>query len=225
MGNKLLAVGAVSAALAFGQQAQAGTLPFLLSGVGISGSGSVSFTPDTIPGDPPGAYIITSLSGTFSDSNAGVLDQAITGLVPTTPLPHAPPFPTSLSYFPASGLPSIDGSSLSYDNLIYPSNAGAPVVCPDTISGGFLDVFGALFTLANGDTVDLWSNGDGPNSSDIYGASVVNSSDTAIDYVSSGVTMTLPEPGSIWLLGAGLFGVLAWGRRSVASRAKAARTS
>jgi hypothetical protein len=86
--NRLLAVGVVSAALAFGQQAQAdATLPFILSGAGISGSGSVSFTPDTIPGDPAGANIITSITGTFSDSNVGVSDEKITGLVPTFPNP------------------------------------------------------------------------------------------------------------------------------------------
>ena len=225
MRNRLLAGGAVIAALAFGQHAQANeTLPFILSGAGISGSGSVSFTPDTIAGDPIGANIITGLTGTFSDSNVGVFDQTITGLVPTSPNPLNAPFATSLSYFPALGLPSLDGGVLSYDNLIYPSEAGAPDTCFDGITGGFLDVFGALFTLANGDTVDLWSNGGGPNSSDIYGASVVNSSGTAIDYVGGGVTMLLPEPGSIWLLGTGLLGALAWRRRSAASRAEAAHS-
>jgi PEP-CTERM motif len=218
--NKLFAASAVIAALAFGQQAQATeTLPFFLSGAGISGSGSVSFKPDTIPGDPAGANNITGLTGTFSDSNVGVFDQAITGLVPTSPTFKPSGFATSLSYFPASDLPPATGGSLSYDNLIYPSDAGAPDTCFDGITGGFLDVFGALFTLANGDTVDLWSNGGGPNSSDIYGASVVDASDTALDYVSAGVTMSLPEPGSLWLLGTGLIGVLAWRRKAAPSRA------
>ena len=116
MRKLLLAVGAVVAALAFGQQAQAnGTLPFILSGAGISGSRSISFTPDMISGDPAGANIITSITGRFSDSNVGLSDVNITGLVPTSPNPANAPFATSLSYFSVSGplLPPIDGGVLS----------------------------------------------------------------------------------------------------------------
>jgi hypothetical protein len=48
------------------------------------------------------------------------------------------------------------------------------------------------------------------DSSSIYGVSVVNSSDVASDYVNGGLTMTVREPGSIWLLGAGLLRPLGW---------------
>jgi hypothetical protein len=83
-----------------------------------------------------------------------------------------------------------------------------------------------LLTLSNGDEVDVWSNGGGPNYADIYGVAVaamtgtVNNTPTytAIDYVGSGVTMNAPEPGSVWLLGSALLGVLALARRPAVSR-------
>ncbi len=69
MKDTLLAAGAVIAALAFGPQAQASLVQFGFSGAGVSGSGFLSVTPDTVVGDPIGAYTITNVTGTFSDSN------------------------------------------------------------------------------------------------------------------------------------------------------------
>lgn len=226
MTNSFMAAGAMIAVLAFGQQAQANQISsFSLSGSGIGGAGFLSFMPDPINGDPVGANVVNLLTGTFSDSNngLGISNEKITGLVPTLPNPGNAPFATSLSLFPVSGplLPPIDGGVLSYDNLFYPF--GAPDTCFDGITGGFVDVFGLLFTLADGDTVDLWSNGGSPNDSPQYGAAVVDPSGAVVDYVNSGVTMQTPEPGSVWLLGAGLLGVLAWRRRPAKFRTTAAR--
>ncbi len=213
MRNKFFAAGSVIAVLATGQQAQANAMSrFDLNGPGISGSGWVTFTPDTIPGDPAGANLITSLTGTFSDSNNGlsISNATIPGLVPTSPNPGNAPFATSLSHFPASGalLPPIDAGALSYSNLLYPS--GAPDTCFDGITGGYVDVFGVMFTLNDGHTVDLWSNGGGPNPSDMYGVAVVDPTGTVVDYENGGLSLQVPEPASFWLLGSGLLGALAF---------------
>ena len=57
--------------------------------------------------------------------------------------------------------------TVSYDNLFYVN--GSPQTCtipspPSTLPpgnyGGFFDNYGVMLTLANGDLVDLYSNGD-----------------------------------------------------------------
>ncbi|HTW68631.1 MAG TPA: PEP-CTERM sorting domain-containing protein [Acetobacteraceae bacterium] len=229
MRNKLLAAGAMVMALGFGARAQAGEMAsFTLSGEGISASASIMFTLDTIVGDPVGANNIISISGLFSDSNVGISNATITGLIPTDPNPANSPFATSLSRVPVAGtlLPPDDSNSLTYSNLFYPF--GAPDTCFDGITGGYFDVFGALFTLSNGDEVDVWSNGGGPNDSAMYGVAVAEPGTvdsmtvyTAIDYVSDGVTMDAPEPGSFWLLCTALLGALAFTRRPSGPRREA----
>ncbi len=217
MRKKLLAATAAVMALSLGAPAQADEImTFSLSGGGISASGAVTFTPDTIAGDPVGANLITGISGIFSDLNAGLSDVAITGLVATNPTTANAPFATSLSRVPVQGslLPAHDNNSLTYSNLFYPN--GAPDTCFDGITGGFLDVFGALLTLYNGDEVNLWSNGGGANDSAMYGLALAAPSTTvgsptvytATDYISNGVTMDAPEPGSLWLLAPALLGAL-----------------
>jgi len=211
--HTLAAATALAAVLAYAPVAGAtvaagGTVGFELSGAGISALGTISYVPDTIPGDPVGANLITRVTGTFSDSNVGVVNAVITGLIATSPNPGNAPFATSLSHLPVldpSGLlPGVDGSTLSYSNLFYPG--GAPDTCFDGITGGFLDVFGMMLTLNNGDIVGVWSNGGGPNDSNIYGVAVASDPPvipTAIDYVGGGVRMSVPEPASLGLLAVG----------------------
>jgi hypothetical protein len=58
----------------------------------------------------------------------------------------------------------ISYKSRQYDNLFYPY--GSPLLClidgtpVYPFSGGFLDLLGVMFTLNNGNLVDLWSFGD-----------------------------------------------------------------
>jgi hypothetical protein len=230
--NKLLAAGAVVAALGLGPQALADpVVGFSLSGSGISANGWLSFTPDPIAtvvvpvgdvsGDPIGANNITGVGGFFSDANLGISNVAITGFVATVPDPGNAPFATSLSRLsvPGGTLPELDSNALTYSNLFYPG--GAPDTCNDGLLGGYLDVFGMLLTLNNGDDVEVWSDSGGPNNSAIYGIAVAGpvsvdetEVETALDYIGGGLTMTVPEPASILLLGTAMLGALGFSQRS-----------
>lgn len=222
-----MAAAAILTAVGFDAHARADEIiSFSLSGEGISASGSITYAPDTIAGDPVGANNVLAISGLFSDSNVGISGATITGLIPTDPNTANSPYATSLSRIAVAGtlLPSDDKNSLTYDNVLY--RGGAPDTCFDGITGGFVDVFGLLVTLNNGDLVNLWSNGGGPNVSPMYGVAVAEQivipddapTYTAIDYLGSGITMGVPEPASFWVLGSGLLGTLAFMRRYPRSR-------
>ncbi|MBW7924146.1 MAG: hypothetical protein H3C59_05315 [Burkholderiaceae bacterium] len=177
-------------------------------------------TGDLSPWDPEGAQHITGAVGSFN----GV---AITGIENTAP--GAPPevapgswenLPKSFSWLPV-------GAGLnSYDNLFYAD--GSPLVCPPVgptpyeFYGGFLDIFGVLFTLGNGDLVHLWSDGvttkgafgpDWPGGL-TFGLNVYTPSDGGYNLKSqqfAGAFAAVPEPGIMWLFGAALLGLLASG--------------
>ncbi|MEP7184331.1 MAG: PEP-CTERM sorting domain-containing protein [Rhodanobacter sp.] len=173
--------------------------------------------------DPAGAQHITGASGAFSD---GFSKVSITGMIATSPgvAPPGETLPKSFSWLTAFGN--------SYDNLFYAS--GSPLVCPPvgsppyTFHGGFLDIFGAMFALENGNVVGLWSDGVttpgafGPDWQGglTYGLSVLTATDEGYTLVSSqfaGVSASVPEPSLLWLFGAGVLGLFAW-RRTVEVR-------
>lgn len=253
--TKILAAGALLTALAAAPYASASSMQINFDGTAGSGYASLTLTPDVnsssnyqptynafdgennisaplSPYDPAGAQSITGASGSFN----GV---AITGVM-ALDQGAAPPgeiLPNSFSWIYTTSGPN------SYDNLFYAD--GSPLVCPPTtagggvgypFSGGFLDIYGVMFTLENGDAVGLWSDGVtapgafGPTWQGglTYGLDVFTPTNQAGEYTLSdsqfdGVSASAPEPSSLWLFGAGVLGLFAW-RRSVETRKRSSLT-
>lgn len=221
--TKILSVAVALSAMAIAQPASAAIFAFNLSGSGINGSIQLTYEANdntgVLPGmspnpvDPIGSYVVTDISGTFSNSNIGISNAAITGIVASSPgnptednllAPHSFGF-----YTVASGIPAPDGHvapGLSYDNLFYP--AGSPQAANDyEPHGGFFDIYGLVFTLDDGNAVNLWSNGDFGGGA-IYGAAVTDGK-TLLDYAEEPVVLAaVPEPATwaLMLAGFGLVG-------------------
>ena len=229
----ILGAAAVAALLAAGATQAATTIGFSVSGDGITASGKLAYGADTVVGDPATAQSVTGASGTFSDSNIGMANWTITGVVATSPQPEPPPFPISMSFLPASGSipPAIDYGALSFDNLLYLVAGGSPDVCGDGQHGGSLDVMGLMLTVQSPDKssvayVDIWSDGGAPSNGPIYGVGVVNGAGVGVDYQDwqtspypAGITMAVPEPGAwaLMLLGFGGVGAAVRSRRRTAA--------
>lgn len=216
----MIAAAATIAAASIGAEAQAGNFLFTLGGSGISGSINLTYAmnPNTgvLPGtspnpvDPIGSYIVTGITGTFSDANIGISNAAITGIVASNPANPSPTnllAPRSFGFYPiASGVTTPGGTApgLSYDNLFYPG--GSPQAASDyPFYGGIFDIYGIVFTIAGGNAVNLWSNGDmggGVN----YGIGVTDGL-TLLDYTSPVSLAAVPEPAS-WALLIGGFGLV-----------------
>ncbi|HEY0206589.1 MAG TPA: PEP-CTERM sorting domain-containing protein [Acetobacteraceae bacterium] len=219
MRSRLLPAAALLAAVSSVSQARADVAAFGFSGGGVSGSVVLTYGPDAVVGDPPGAYVITNASGTFSDLNIGIAGAAITGVAPSAPASPEPTnllAPKSFGFYPiTSGVPAPGGASapgFAYDDLFYPG--GSPQTASDyPFHGGFLDIYGAVFTIAGNRAVNLWSDGD-DGTGLTYGVGVTDGTNV-LDYVFSGVAV--PEPGSFGLFGIGLLSALAWRRRGGAT--------
>ena len=210
--------------------AQAASVNFFFTGGGITGSGTFTVAADshasssfgmgtkpnsTGPGyfglaDPLNALQITGAIGNFSDTVLGISNVAITGVVTNDYLPHFdndPTIPYSFSWWPGTGYPT-SGTVLSYDNLFYPG-AAAPETCEGVPSGGYLDDYGVMLTLANNDVVDVYSDGGGGVGSTIYGAAVANTMSGMIlhyddncisaEICIGAMTLSAPEP-STWAM-------------------------
>jgi hypothetical protein len=241
----VLMAGAVLALLAFGPDAGASPVRINFSGMYDFGSDTgtpfsgyadltiqadpaASATFPTPPGaippgprvDPEGAQSIVDATGSFNG-------HAITGVLPLNGASPSPGeyLPASFSALIAADTP--DGApAVTFDNLFYAS--GSPVTCIGInqdgtttalypFSGGFLDIYGVLFTLDNGQLLDLWSNGVMPGAGLNYGAILFAPAQQDYQVVSAqfnGVMAAVPEPGWLWLFGAGLVGLFAW-RRSL----------
>jgi hypothetical protein len=220
MRQKLLAAAAVASALTLGQTANAGTLVISAIGnaPGISGNLTITYGPSP-DFKYPQAFEVTGITGMISDAALGFANVSVNTLVPINPVPGDPLAPADFSR---------DTSGFSYDNLVWPG--GSAIVCTGFDSSGtVLDVYGVLFTLQNGDTVDLWGNGltgalDGtfgfiPGGN---GIGIKNLTTGAEDYVAGSVILTVPEPATWALFGVGFLGLGLVGLKRQSRRADTA---
>jgi PEP-CTERM motif-containing protein len=224
MRRKLAFAASVVFAAAAHSPAQAAMQVFTMSGSGISSTFTLTYEPNPNTGvlprtspnpvDPVGSYIITGIAGTFSDLNIGLVDALITGIVPSNP---SNPQPTNLLAPQSFGFYSIDGGrptpaggvapGFSYDNLFYPG--GAPQTASDyPFGGGLFDIYGIVFTLAGGDAVNVWSNGNVPRAGLSYGVGVTDGT-SVLDYQSPVSLAAVPEPAT-WVMMLVGFGVVGW---------------
>ncbi len=202
---------AINAVVLVACSAHASPLTLNFAGPGVSGHLVVAYG-SSADATYPQAFKATGVSGTLTDTNNGLtlVDAAITGLVPIAPT--APEVTNLLAPADFSKFLIAAGSAFgdySYDNLVWPT--GSVQTATDyAVFGGFLDIYGLLFTIDGGYTVNFWSNGDSGSGVD-YGVGVATAA-LQYDYVSTGVTL-VPEidpagMGSVLALVAGVFGLI-----------------
>ena len=222
--KKIFAPMLVISALALEQQAHAGTL--IISAINnaiVPGGGVITGNLTLTWGaatdakynssNPLGTgYQITGITGQISNSSStiNITNASVSGLVALNlynPGPSDPAATADLSYL--SPVP------FTYDNLVWPG--GSAVVCTGfNSSGTLLDVYGVLFTLNNpdGDYVALWGNGltgatepGFPFVPGGYGIGIYDPVSRNLDYVTSGVNLTVPEPSTWAMAGLGFLGL------------------
>lgn len=202
--------------------ASAQSFSFNFSGSGVGGSLTLQYGA-AADAKYPNAFKVTGITGTFFDTNNGLnINTTVNGLVPVN---HATPDVTNLlapnefsRFAVASGLPPMNNGFNTYTNLFWPG--GSPQTASDyPFSGGFLDIYGLMFDIGGGRSVNLWSNGDFGGGAD-YGVWVVTPQ-TVLDGVGGGVAVTVtPEPSALLLFGAGALVLVGVRRRSASSAQK-----
>lgn len=200
---------AALAGMALVSRADADTVvPFHFNGPGVSGSLTLTVG-TTTDAKYSNAFEITGVSGTFTDTNNGLdIVDAPVSLFPILSPPSTPEStnllaPHDFSRFAvATGLPAVNNGFLTYDNLFWPGRAPATASDFDG-AGGFLDIYGLMFSIGGGTVVDLFNNGVGAITGIDYGGYGVGvaTSATTLDYVGGGVVTPEPSTWAMMILG------------------------
>jgi hypothetical protein len=219
--NKIVFSAALLVAMSLLSRANADTFNFNFSGPGVSGSVELTYGAAT-DAKYPQAFEVTGINGVFTDVNNG-LNIVNAPIGPLIAITHDTPEPGNLlapndfsRFAVATGLSPQNNGFLTYDNLFWPG--GSPPTASDyPVHGGYLDIYGLMFSIGGGKVVDLWSNGDfsGTGNGPIdYGVAVADSQ-TAFDYVAGDVAVTTPDSGpGLASFGSCVLGLLAVGRSS-----------
>jgi hypothetical protein len=178
---------AFSGALAFllisQAHAQTVDIPFSISGGGVSATGTLAGTYQTLTGFADTVFVVSGASGNYSDTTDS-LSGTITGILPSQTYTSIP----SNSNHDSVNAPGVPFPPASYDNIVYP-NGDSPVVCDPVFypyHGGQLDIYGLMLTLnltgGGQGLVNVWSNGILSDPSNAIG----------LDYGVSDGTLTYP---------------------------------
>lgn len=189
---------AIGLSSVFAAASSAGTLGFDFVGAGVSGRidltyGSTTDAKYPSPGFPEQAFEVTGISGRFTDTNNGlnIVNASITGLAPlnvSSPSSYNLLAPANYSKFYVAAGTNLNRGRLTYDNLVWPN--GSPATASGAqwaeYKGGYFDIYGLLFEIDGGYTVNFWNvqNND-------YGLAVATAAQQ-FDYVASGVSL-VPE--------------------------------
>jgi hypothetical protein len=147
----------------FAAASSAETLGFDFVGPGVSGRIDLTYG-STADAKYPQAFEVTGISGFFTDTNNGlnIVNAPITGLAPlnvSSPNSYNVLAPANFSKFYVAAGTNLNRGRLTYDNLVWPSGSPATASGPEwaEYKGGYFDIYGLLFEIDAGYTVNFWN--------------------------------------------------------------------